>query len=233
MNFDGTDALGDISTIIPNNSTTLDIILEHNNSIGSIANRNMHILFPLAYVTACDTFSTNTINDTSACHGEQVQLFASGGQSYDWYPATGLSCIDCPNPILTADSSRAYTVRIWNTDSCSIIKPIHIEVYPEIEIDYITITPSDCGTSNGSIEIYCNYDSLSTPQYSINSSSPQTINTFNSIQSENYLLEISDQNGCIFVDTAIFIPEHNCRKCKCRSSNRFCSSRCHRDKQQY
>lgn len=209
LNFDGTDALGDISTIVPNNSTTLDITLEHNNSIGNIGNRNMHILFPLAYITSCDTFSTSTISDTSVCNGEQIQLSATGGQSYNWYPSTGLSCTNCPNPILTGDSSRIYTVQIWNTDSCSVIRPVHISVHPKIYLDSLSITPSDCGTSNGNIEVYCIYDSLSTPEYSINSNIPQNINTFNFLSSGNYQLEVGDQNGCIFVDTLIVVPEIN------------------------
>ncbi len=50
--------------------------------------------------------------DTVLCPGNTVQLFASGGDSYQWQPAAGLSCTDCANPVASPTVSTTYTVDI-------------------------------------------------------------------------------------------------------------------------
>ncbi len=51
-------------------------------------------------------------NDTFVCPGQSVQLMADGGEVYDWFPNTGLSCSNCPNPIATVNSETNYNVAI-------------------------------------------------------------------------------------------------------------------------
>ncbi len=50
--------------------------------------------------------------DTVVCPGEAVQLFASGGEVYQWLPEQGLSCDDCPNPVANISASTTYSVII-------------------------------------------------------------------------------------------------------------------------
>jgi gliding motility-associated-like protein len=50
--------------------------------------------------------------DTALCPGEPAQLFASGGEVYQWFPADGLSCTYCPNPIATITGPMTYSVAI-------------------------------------------------------------------------------------------------------------------------
>ncbi len=50
--------------------------------------------------------------DTSVCVGTKVQLTASGGDSYRWDSNPDLSCLDCPNPIVTATSTNTYHVHV-------------------------------------------------------------------------------------------------------------------------
>lgn len=56
--------------------------------------------------------------DVMICPGGSTQLIASGGQSYQWTPATGLSCTNCPSPIASPSTTTTYTVAITNTDGC-------------------------------------------------------------------------------------------------------------------
>jgi photosystem II stability/assembly factor-like uncharacterized protein len=44
------------------------------------------------------------------CAGDTVSLLASGALFYEWSPAAGLSCTDCPNPLASPLTSTAYTV---------------------------------------------------------------------------------------------------------------------------
>jgi gliding motility-associated-like protein len=54
--------------------------------------------------------------DKSICVGQTtVQLTASGGSSYQWQPATGLSNPDIPNPIASPSSTTTYTVAVGVT----------------------------------------------------------------------------------------------------------------------
>ena len=48
-----------------------------------------------------------------------VQLQGSGGVSYQWSPATGLSCTNCPNPVASPTSTTTYTCTGTNAGGCS------------------------------------------------------------------------------------------------------------------
>lgn len=64
------------------------------------------------------TFRTVVINpnpvisapNANICAGASVSLTASGASTYNWSPATGLSCVNCPNPIATPPLTTTYTV---------------------------------------------------------------------------------------------------------------------------
>ncbi len=53
---------------------------------------------------------TVTPSSTVTPSGTPVQLTATGGSGYTWYPSTGLSCTNCPNPIATVTDTTTYTV---------------------------------------------------------------------------------------------------------------------------
>lgn len=64
------------------------------------------------------------------CPGEEVQLTASGGNTYQWMPITGLSDPNIANPVLTADDNITYNVII--SDSCGAdTVPVTIRVHPD------------------------------------------------------------------------------------------------------
>jgi gliding motility-associated-like protein len=46
------------------------------------------------------------------CAGGMVQLSADGGDSYNWYPSTGLSCATCSNPTANPTETTKYYVTI-------------------------------------------------------------------------------------------------------------------------
>jgi gliding motility-associated-like protein len=168
----------------------------------------VHQLF-FSYETPCDTFSVSVPNDTTFCAGVQYQLNVSGGQNYQWWPELGLSCSDCPNPVFTGDSSMVYTVRIWNNDSCSVVRPVHIRVLPKPSVENVSVQASDCGTNNGSVTF--NYaNGTSTPvSYALQGGAFQTSNVFPSLATGNYNFILQDGNGCLSEDTLVFVPEVN------------------------
>ncbi len=50
--------------------------------------------------------------DTTLCLGQSANLFATGGTSYTWSPAAGLSSITIANPVATPLASTTYTVTV-------------------------------------------------------------------------------------------------------------------------
>ncbi|MFN6039273.1 MAG: PKD domain-containing protein, partial [Bacteroidota bacterium] len=55
-----------------------------------------------------------TASQNSICNGQSVNLNATGGGTYSWSPASGLSCTNCSNPTATPTTSTVYTVNVTN-----------------------------------------------------------------------------------------------------------------------
>lgn len=49
--------------------------------------------------------------DTGICLGGSIELNVSGADIYEWSPADGLSCTDCPNPTATPLKTTTYSIR--------------------------------------------------------------------------------------------------------------------------
>jgi gliding motility-associated-like protein len=50
--------------------------------------------------------------ETTICEGETVQLFSSGGQTYEWSPTAGLNNPNSQNPTATPLTTTTYTVTV-------------------------------------------------------------------------------------------------------------------------
>ncbi len=83
-------------------------------------------------------FSTNAFagNDTIAAANQPIQLLASGGTSYQWNPAVGLSNNNIANPIAILNSSQQFTLRAFSPVGCESFASINIKIYdgPEIYV---------------------------------------------------------------------------------------------------
>ncbi len=117
---------GPAGEVFPPNSASLDL-----------ANRTdgfYYIRMRLGSCTLEDSIYVQhnflTLQDTliTECATDSVALQASGMAHYQWEPAQGLSCTDCPNPkAVLPDSQQVYTLHSFNTDrTCEIEKQIQI-----------------------------------------------------------------------------------------------------------
>ncbi len=69
--------------------------------------------------------------------GDTLQLMAASSNpnvTYNWFPATGLSCTDCPNPVLTGVSANAtqnttYTVTVTDPQGCSSSSSVEVTTF--------------------------------------------------------------------------------------------------------
>lgn len=97
----------------------IDDIRVYNRTLSATEIMNLYLLEELPIITP--------IPDKTICKGDSVQLTASGGTSYSWSPATGLSDPNIANPYAKPDSTRQYIVTISN-GTCSFNDTVVVNV---------------------------------------------------------------------------------------------------------
>jgi PKD repeat protein len=70
--------------------------------------------------------------DRAICAGEAVQLEGSGGGTYEWVPATGLSCTDCAIPKASPIQTTTYTLRVRLGAGCTDLDSVTVTVRPTV-----------------------------------------------------------------------------------------------------
>jgi gliding motility-associated-like protein len=84
----------------------------------------------------------HAMKDDSLCRGSAVNLAAGGALSYRWYPAAGLSCIACANPVATPAVTTVYTVVGTDSNKCAdsaavvltVIQRVPVSVGPSLDV---------------------------------------------------------------------------------------------------
>ncbi len=79
---------------------------------------------------------TGTLLDWTICFNPVYQV------NYQWSPAEGLSCTDCPNPVASPAVTTTYTLVVSDTYGCAIEDEVTIEVSPSIEAPMVNCTPT-------------------------------------------------------------------------------------------
>ncbi len=87
-------------------------------------------------------------NDTSICGETWANLSATGASSLTWSPATGLSCINCTNPVASPAGNTTYTIIGANSSGCK-----------DTAVVTVTVMPKPVVVSNGTVSL-CNGDSI-------------------------------------------------------------------------
>lgn len=80
-------------------------------------------VFPLPNVTITP--------DDTICPGTSIALNATGGTSYAWSPAAGLSDASAPNPVATPSVPTTYSVTVTDANGCSDVASVTIGLYPQ------------------------------------------------------------------------------------------------------
>jgi len=100
-------------------------------------------------ITVTDLVYTKS-NDTTVCRNTPAQLVATGGSSYFWAPATGLSNPNIGNPIAIPDTTRRYKVSITLL-GCTKIDSVLITTYPK---PFITKSNDTTICKNKSVQLF-------------------------------------------------------------------------------
>lgn len=138
------------------------------------------------------------------CFGENAQLSASGGTSYQWTPSTYLSSATIPNPtVVRPQQTTRYTLQVKDANGCTSLQTddVIIKITPPV---IVTVSPKDSvvaendqvqlnATSIGTIYRWTNPISLSNPDIAnpVASIPPGSIgNVF------TYTVTASTSSGC-------------------------------------
>lgn len=138
--------------------------------------------------------------DTSICKGSTLQLGASGGVSYSWLPATGLSNNAIANPIATPTTPTVYTVTITDINNCQNSATVAVGFYPaadpNAEPDLSEICSGDMvqlSAQNGVSYSWSPTNGLSDPLSATPLASPLTTTAYTVTIVDSYSCTYSDQ----------------------------------------
>jgi gliding motility-associated-like protein len=95
--------------------------------------------------------------DTIIGLNESVTLEIVGGNTYNWSPALGLNCTDCPSVIASPQSSTIYTVTGTDSIGCPYIRKINVIVDIVCNDLFIPDIFSPNGTGNPENDKFCAY----------------------------------------------------------------------------
>ncbi len=97
------------------NNAQVKVILTSSLSCASPATATSNIII----MTVTPLPIANAGNDVTICSGSSTQLQASGGTTYTWSPATGLSNPNIANPIASPLATTAYILTVSNGGTCT------------------------------------------------------------------------------------------------------------------
>ncbi|MBX9853122.1 MAG: hypothetical protein K2X86_15370, partial [Cytophagaceae bacterium] len=139
--------------------------------------------------------------DASVCAGSSTNLSASGGVTYSWAPAAGLSDPNIANPVATPAATTTYTVTVTDANGCVNTDNVIITVNPLPVADAgpdVTIcvgSSTNLSASGGITYSWSPAAGLSNPNISNPVASP--------IVTTTYTVAVIDGNGCVDTDDVI------------------------------
>jgi gliding motility-associated-like protein len=133
--------------------------------------------------------------DQTSCSGSPVTLSASGGESYSWSPATGLSAPNSASTTATPSTTSVFTVTVTDANNCQATDDVTVTVSPLPNVNAgtdVTICAGQTTQLVGSGAVSYVW-SPATGLSNAGIANP----VFSGLTSSNFLLTGTDANGCI------------------------------------
>ena len=155
-------------------------------------------------VDYCNPITIKVVNAAASvgdvCEGYNIQLSASGGQSYAWSGPGGYTSTS-PNPILydaTVSDNGTYTVTVTDESGCTGTAQVAVAITSAPSLN-VTATDATCGNNNGSVDLVV---SGGLPSYTYLWNNGATTQDLSAIFSGTYTVTVTDMNGCTSSITA-------------------------------
>lgn len=141
------------------------------------------------------TFSIS--GDSPLCLGSSVQLNASGGDSYDWQPASGLNNSMIASPIASPGTTQSYIVTISESvcnHSKNLSTTVTVNPLPVVSVS----KSSDIDCSNNTSQLIASGASTYTWLPAATLNNPTISNPIATpVVTTDYFVKGTDANGCI------------------------------------
>ncbi len=153
-------------------------------------------------VVAVGDFATAS-PETTICIGASTDLFASGGTSYSWSPVLYLDDATSANPTCAPLSDITYYVSVTNISGCVDVDTVNVFTYPAM---IVTAGPDTTVCYGGQIKLHVTEGEsyLWTPPTYLDFATILAP-TSNPTESINYIVYVTDINGCVGSDTVTII----------------------------
>ena len=141
----------------------------------------------------------NTSNDTTICSKTPATLFANGGVSYAWSPATNLNNSTIANPVASPTTTTSYTVKVTNAAGCLKEETVQININP---VPAITTSNDTLVCKNEPLQLFVSGGSSYawSPVINMHNSSSATP-MISPIATTTYYVNITDAAFCIYQDS--------------------------------
>lgn len=138
-------------------------------------------------------------NDTSICKNSTAQIFATGGTTYSWTPASSLSNAGISTPVASPNASTTYYVTVTSSAGCIKKDSVRISINP---VPVITKSNDTTICKQTSVRIFANggVSYLWSPASSLDdptSAGPIASPSINTL----YKVTITDTRSCIYYDS--------------------------------
>lgn len=140
------------------------------------------------------------------CIGDKTTLRASGGNSYRWSPADGLSATNVASPLASPTKTTVYTVEVSDNGHCAVNAMIKVIVLPKPTVDAgadVRIYKGDHVRLNGKV-IGNNVQYSWSPAMGLDN--PNSLTPIASpTETTTYILTAISSQGCLIVADAVTV----------------------------
>jgi gliding motility-associated-like protein len=145
--------------------------------------------------------SANAGSNTSICLGDSTTLNGSGGGTYNWTPAAGLSSTSIANPVATPTVTTTYTVTVMGSGFCTASAQVTVTVNA-IPTATASADASICNGGSTMLTVSGGTSYFWTPSAGL-SSSTSASPTASPGTTTTYVVTASNAAGCTDQDTVV------------------------------
>lgn len=148
-----------------------------------------------------NTATANAGTDATICSGQSTLLNGTGGGTYSWSPAIGLSSTTIANPVASPTITTTYTLTVTTSTGCTTTDQVIISVSGTISANAgvdVTICPgssTNLSASGGITYAWSPAAGLSSTTVANPVASPAT--------TTSYIVTVTNVSGCTDADTVV------------------------------